>query len=177
MHKKLWINDPDCLMLRKNQTKLNPAERMFHLHAVILSGGPLLLSDDLCKLGEEELEELQTIQRLAAACATGEPFVPDLMHREIPQICYNTAGYLGFFNGSDRVQSISCIMTHLPIDHPVKQSGILNLRKKPRDDNHQKVLLTDVWNGEKITVDRNGECEVPELPPHGSRLFSVESLE
>ena len=146
MHKRIWLNDPDCLMLRRRNTKLNEDERMFQINAIILSGGPLLLSDDLTKIDNHELERYHKIAELSAACASGEPEVPDIMEREVPQVCYNTAGYVGIFNGSDDKKEISFEV----------ESG----------------RIEDVWNGEVFTG-TNGEITLKEIPPHSSRLFRI----
>ena len=51
MHRKLWSNDPDCVMLRTTGTQLSePAARAW-AETVGSSGGLVLVSDDLARLG------------------------------------------------------------------------------------------------------------------------------
>jgi alpha-galactosidase len=51
LHRRLWLNDPDCLMLRTSATSLTAdAVRAWAL-AVGVSGGMALVSDDLSLLG------------------------------------------------------------------------------------------------------------------------------
>jgi alpha-galactosidase len=52
MHQRWWINDPDCLLLRPN-THLSLAEIQSLASAISLTGGSLLVSDDLPKLPAE----------------------------------------------------------------------------------------------------------------------------
>jgi alpha-galactosidase len=52
LHKHWWINDPDCLLLRP-QTHLSLAEVQSLASAISLTGGSLLLSDDLPNLPAE----------------------------------------------------------------------------------------------------------------------------
>jgi alpha-galactosidase len=52
MHRRLWLNDPDCLMLRASETRLSPGERFALAAAIALSGGMLLFSDDMKLLNE-----------------------------------------------------------------------------------------------------------------------------
>lgn len=53
MHRRLWLNDPDCLMLRTEQTLMtHEAVRAWAL-AVAVSGGMALVSDDLSLLDRE----------------------------------------------------------------------------------------------------------------------------
>jgi alpha-galactosidase len=77
MHRTLWANDPDCLMLRTEQTELPAAAAAVWAHTVGCSGGLALVSDDLALLGPAErrlLEETIATGRAADAAATqGEP--------------------------------------------------------------------------------------------------------
>jgi alpha-galactosidase len=49
-HRRLWLNDPDCLMLRTADTDLTPDQVEAWAHAVGVSGGMALVSDDLALL-------------------------------------------------------------------------------------------------------------------------------
>jgi alpha-galactosidase len=49
-HRRLWLNDPDCLMLRTSDTALTDAQLRTWAAAVAISGGMALLSDDLARL-------------------------------------------------------------------------------------------------------------------------------
>jgi alpha-galactosidase len=54
LHRRLWANDPDCLMLRPVNTKLTPEQRKMMVDLVVGTGCFALLSDDLSKYGELE---------------------------------------------------------------------------------------------------------------------------
>jgi alpha-galactosidase len=47
MHPVFWINDPDCLLIREEQTDLNAAEIQTLASVIGLTGGMLLLSDPM----------------------------------------------------------------------------------------------------------------------------------
>jgi len=49
-HRRLWLNDPDCLMLRTADTDLTPDQVEAWARAVGVSGGMALVSDDLALL-------------------------------------------------------------------------------------------------------------------------------
>ncbi len=53
LHRRLWLNDPDCLMLRTEGTQLDEAQVRAWALAVGVSGGMALVSDDLARLGPE----------------------------------------------------------------------------------------------------------------------------
>jgi alpha-galactosidase len=54
LHQHWWINDPDCLLIRAD-TSLTLAEVRSLASAIALTGGSLLVSDDLPKLPAERL--------------------------------------------------------------------------------------------------------------------------
>ena len=81
MHRRLWLNDPDCLMLRTEGTGLSPAAARTWAHTVGLSGGMALVSDDLALLGADAralLDETVALGRAtdADARAGGGPRCP-----------------------------------------------------------------------------------------------------
>jgi alpha-galactosidase len=53
MHRRLWLNDPDCLMLRARETQLSADERAAMAATIAASGGMLLISDDMALLDSE----------------------------------------------------------------------------------------------------------------------------
>lgn len=54
LHQHWWINDPDCLLVRAD-TKLSLAEVQSLASVISLTGGSLLVSDDLPKLPKDRL--------------------------------------------------------------------------------------------------------------------------
>jgi alpha-galactosidase len=52
MHRRLWLNDPDCLMLRTSHTHLSDADVRTWAETVGRSGGMALVSDDLALLDD-----------------------------------------------------------------------------------------------------------------------------
>jgi alpha-galactosidase len=50
MHRRLWANDPDCIMLRTVETELSAAAAESWARTVAASGGVVLVSDDLALL-------------------------------------------------------------------------------------------------------------------------------
>jgi len=89
MHRRLWLNDPDCLMLRTSGTLLRPEAAATWARAVGLSGGMALVSDDLALLGRSAralLDECLELGRAsdAGARAGSTPVVRSLLDSAIP---------------------------------------------------------------------------------------------
>lgn len=156
MHKQLWLNDPDCIMLRRRHTHLDASERRTHINAIILSGGPLFVSDDLSRLDREELEDLSRATRLNEECFHGRLMVLDLMEREVPELVYNTAGYLGVFNTGDRPETKN-----------------VRLEDLPGTDGRRGSRIVDAWSGEEVAVGSDSTLRFERMPPHSSRLLAL----
>ena len=73
-HRRVWINDPDCLLLRP--TALTAAQREAALAVAVGAGGLLLLSDDLCAYGSAEWDDVARV-RAAASLVDGPLDVVD----------------------------------------------------------------------------------------------------
>jgi alpha-galactosidase len=65
MHRRLWLNDPDCLMLRRTDTQLSSAEITSLAGAIATSGGMVVFSDDVSRLGPAETLRLRETLALA----------------------------------------------------------------------------------------------------------------
>ncbi len=91
MHRRMWLNDPDCLMLRTAETELAPQAARTWAHAVAVSGGMALVSDDLALLDGDAralLDEVVDLGRRSDAEAiSGLPATsPDLLDRAVPTL-------------------------------------------------------------------------------------------
>ncbi|MFM8305455.1 MAG: glycoside hydrolase family 36 protein [Actinomycetota bacterium] len=80
LHRRLWVNDPDCVMLRTHATDLTPDQAEGWARAVGASGGMVVVSDDLALLdpaARRLLGEVVVAGRAADARARDEaPAVP-----------------------------------------------------------------------------------------------------
>lgn len=99
MHRRFWLNDPDCVMLRSAQTELSSAAAETWARAVGVSGGMVLVSDDLSLLGDPArsmLEESIELSRRAddAARVGDGASCPDLLDGAEPTQLRSAAGEL-----------------------------------------------------------------------------------
>jgi alpha-galactosidase len=89
MHRRLWVNDPDCVMLRTDATELAPSAARSWALAVGMSGGLPAVSDDLALLGPDARSLLDDVVALGrasdeAAIAGASPRCADLMEHAVP---------------------------------------------------------------------------------------------
>ncbi|MDQ1395612.1 MAG: alpha-galactosidase, partial [Acidimicrobiaceae bacterium] len=62
LHRRVWINDPDCLLLRPTDTHLTATQRAELDRMVMETGGFVVLSDDLSLYGEEEWQRVDQLR-------------------------------------------------------------------------------------------------------------------
>lgn len=154
MHKRLWLNDPDCIMIRDKGTGLTPGERLAQMDAIAISGGFLLYSDDFTTLSERALRDMDLIEKVSKECYRGQAIAIDVMAREMPEIYFNTSGYLGLFNFYGRKSTRYFDLT------PLKSYS------------RGCTTIIDLRNGERIPISE--KTTVNNMLRRGSRLFKLE---
>lgn len=115
LHRRFWLNDPDCLMLRTDKTQMTPEAVRTWAHAVALSGGMALVSDDLALLdagARALLDEVVAIGREAddAAVAGATPRCDDLL-LHAPPTTLTAAGHrlrADVGTGESTLEQIDC---------------------------------------------------------------------
>ena len=154
MNKRLWVNDPDCLMLREHRTKLTRHERTSHVNAVLISGGSLFFSDNFEELPPRIIDRIPTILAVAAKCYRGETIPLDYMEKEIPEMIYNTSGYIGLFNFSSGERTFTISARGTAVLPPIK-------------------ALKNVWTGDMEFPLSNGTIVPPRVKHHASQLYEI----
>lgn len=121
MHRRLWLNDPDALILRQADSRLTPVEVRTLLTVAALSGGCWMLGDDLPSLEDER----QRWAALGLPLHRGRMRVPDLLRQEVPeQVILERSGPWGqgwlvaLFNWDERPaeRTLEVARLGLPVD-------------------------------------------------------------
>jgi alpha-galactosidase len=151
MHRRLWLNDPDCLMLRARETRLSADERGALAATIAASGGMFLISDDMNLLDAPEAALFRDASALAqevdAAAARGEPVLAADLLRD------------------DAVRALV-----------QKSAGGAVAMVLNRGDSDQQVRLADLDLGAgPFTAAALGKkpapaAEILDLPPHSARI-------
>jgi alpha-galactosidase len=96
MHRRLWQNDPDCLLARSRDTSLTPSEREALATAIAVTGGSCVSSDDLPELSPEDRALLQTTlahaREIDALGVPGVARATDLLGADAPTAVTADAG-------------------------------------------------------------------------------------
>jgi len=150
MHRRLWLNDPDCLMLRASETRLSREERFALASAIAVSGGMLLVSDDMNLLDEDSERLFRMVAGIGmevdATSRNEPPLVRSLMH--------NTAIHNLAAQGRYDVFQL-----------------LLNIGEIRRDVSTASMSAA---GGRAKLIGPDGESETPErieLPPHSGRII------
>jgi len=149
LHRRWWLNDPDCLMVRDTKTQLTPDEVRSLATAIALTDGMLVLSDRVERLAPDRLDVLNRTMQLTGGRAT----VVDLMHADMPEILVSRSEQriaVGVFNFRDAAHHKQIDLRSLGID--AGQSS-----------------ATEFWSGELVTI-IDGRVNLGEVPAHGCRV-------
>lgn len=152
MHRHLWLNDPDCLLVRKKKNKMNEAQTKLMASVMAVSGGMLLVSDDLTKLETDRLDLLKKAFQLNRECQAYTPIPIGIFENEFPLALYNPGGYLGIWNPTEEEKTVRFTLP----------PGVKT-----------KAPFLDFWTGTRVDLQPvDGGFETT-LPAFGSVVVSV----
>jgi alpha-galactosidase len=160
LHRRWWWNDPDCMLARDGETRLSLDERRSLAAAIALSGGMVLLSDDLSTLSPGAIRLAQILfpplYRAAELPAWGgaAPSSAAVLPMRGAQ---GKWWVIGVFNWGER-----------PADRYVDVRELTGLR--------EEAIAFSFWD-EKIIEIHEGRLDLKKIPPHGSALLAVRPSE
>ena len=109
MHDVWWVNDPDCLLVRP-ETELTDVELQSLASAIALTGGALLISDDVSKLPADRIKLtaalLPPIGKRAQVMDWIESTTPQYLRLDLNH-CIGNWHLAAFFNWKDTPQKVS----------------------------------------------------------------------
>ncbi len=150
MHRRLWLNDPDCVLVRARNSRLTADEVQTLAAAVALSDGVFALGDRVDALSEERLAILEQIQQLRG----GSLQLVDLFDGDPPTLAraeYPEGDVIGVFNFDKR-----------PIERSVEIEAAV-----------AGDTVRELWSAAELPVHER-RVAVGSIPPHGCRLLCCE---
>ena len=165
MHKYFWINDPDCLMIRRNNTKLTLDEIRLQMTIFGLSGGQILLSDDMTQLSKEEINDAKLLIPPYNS-KFYDPIPIDVFNSQYPSIyTLETNEVIG-----KRYLIAIINWENQSSSRLVKMYEILPFSK----DKDKNFFIFDFWN--ELFLGKfgiNDTLELKEIKPHSCRYLSI----
>jgi alpha-galactosidase len=156
LHRRWWLNDPDCLLLRED-TQLTKDEMQSLATVIALSGGLWALSDNLPELSDDRIKIAQSLLPPIGQ----RPEVMDWFDASMPQhvrLDLSSSGehwqLVALFNWQDRHQTLNFSLE----DYRIPADG--------------KYWLRDFWQNETYRLAANETIRL-DIAPHGVRLFAV----
>jgi alpha-galactosidase len=164
MHTYFWINDPDCLMIRRTDTDLTLDEIKLQLTLFGLSGGQILISDDMTKLSEEELSDAKLVFPPYTP-KLYDPILTDAFTSEYPTIYFLET----FENIGKRYLTAIINWEDDPITRTLNISELFpNL---PEDE--KEFYIFDFWNKEFLGIYNSESTIETTIPPHFCSYYSI----
>jgi alpha-galactosidase len=156
LHRRWWLNDPDCLLLRPT-TDLTLPEVQTAATVIALTGGSLLFSDDIPALPAERLRLAQALLPPIGK----RPYVLDWFDHPTPQRLQldldGPAGawqLLALCNWADRPADLALRLTDFYLD-PTSE-----------------YLARSFWSGQLYRL-QAGQLLLPAVPAHGVVLLAL----
>ena len=84
LHRRWFLNDPDCLLVRESDSRLTPAEIESLVSILSVSGGSLFLSDDMSRLSSERRALAERTLPVREGGPDCRAYVPGLLTEKRP---------------------------------------------------------------------------------------------
>jgi alpha-galactosidase len=160
MHKRWWVNDPDCLLVRE-KTNLSIGEVQTLATIIGMSGGSMLVSDDLPKLSDERMKMIEVLLPLIGERAQ----VLDWFDQETPQFMrVDLDGAEGGW--------------HL-LSWSNWDKKACNISFKPSDFNlnEDEYIIRSFWDNRIDVMGKEAPIQFTGILGHGSILMAARKLE
>ncbi len=160
-HRRLWWNDPDCVLVRVRDTRLTDREVQGWLSVVGLCGGLLVWSDDLEAVPPERRQWLAAL--LPIQPEVGRPL--DLLEHTVPETVvlhlkrpWGEGLTVGLFNWRDEPHTRTL------------QLGVLGL------DWQRPHHVLDFWSGHYYRLTEGYRVFV-NMPPHSGHVLGIKPVQ
>ncbi len=160
LHKRWWLNDPDCLLVRDHDTRLTEPEVRSLATVIGLSGGMFLVSDDMRRLPPARQRYVAALLPVLGASATA----PGWLDSDMPDV---------FVLRRPGVDDLG----------PWTVAGLFNWTGAARDrDADRRALdldpaadywVSEFWDGDHRRLGAGAALRLAALPPHGAHLLAL----
>jgi hypothetical protein len=159
MHRRFWLNDPDCVILRDVDTELTDDEVKTLITVVGLSGGLVALSDDIERLSPARMALLKKL-------------IPPYRGGALPSNLFSATRPDRFDLRIERSFAIWHVIAIINWDDRARDVVFnlmtLGMRK-------QAYLVFDFWENRFLGI-HDHEIVFKKVPPHATKLLSVRTF-
>jgi hypothetical protein len=165
MQNTLWINDPDCVVVRENKSKLTIPEIQTELTIFGLSGGQVFYSDDMTLLSEERLHYAKLLTPIHRASAVATDLLcnyPPKYFSETEKKPFGDFTIAAVINWGGAKKEI------------LKLSELMDTRFSSKYAPNQKFALFEYWSKKYLGIHSlNEEFMSPKIEKHGVLYLSI----
>lgn len=158
-HKHFWINDPDCLIVRR-ESKLSGDEIKFEVTAIGLLGGLLFLGDNITKLTPDEIELIRLL--IPPYGISAKPL--DLFEKNYPEILmldvettFDNWKVIGIFNWSNHSKAFNLDLNQI------------------FSSNQKSYHIFEFWNREYLGIHKE-IFQIHSINPHSAKLYAIHEV-
>jgi alpha-galactosidase len=158
LHRRWWLNDPDCLLARNHDTRLTEAEVRSLATVIALSGGLFLVSDDLAHLSPARRRYLTPLLPVLDESARAPGWMRTMMPDLFTLPLSGPAGQwlvAGLFNWTDATADGAWTLADLGLD--------------PGGD----YWISDFWEGRCWKQPGAPSLTFKAMPAHGGHLVAI----
>lgn len=167
LHRRWFINDPDCLLVRERDSKLTQPEIETLCSVLALSGGSLFLSDDMSRLASTRRAWAERTLPVIDHDAQERAYAPGLLTEARPW---------RFLRRKERDGQPEIIAAVLNWDDaPSRRAVTLGELGFSREDlaRHRQIHCYERWSDSYALLKSDEALPLP-LPPHGTALLQLQ---
>ncbi|UYP48427.1 hypothetical protein NEF87_004712 [Candidatus Lokiarchaeum ossiferum] len=174
MHNTWFYNDPDCVVVRENRSKLTIDEILLQLTVFGLSGGQVLISDDENLVSKDRLKLLNKILPPGSSSpldsTNSMPIPLNIFKESIPTI-YSRTVETKF---GERYLTSLINWTKKNVSRTITLKKMIRYDDVSKLEPEQKFIIFDFWNEKSVGIYSIDEIiEEIIIPPRGCRYFSI----
>lgn len=157
MHRRWWVNDPDCLLMRGSDTQLSEHEVQTLATVIALSAGSLIVSDDLPALDSQRVRWLAKLLPPMARHAIAIDWFDEVYPSNLVLPLVDESGernLVAFLNWSDKPRLIRSFLDGLRLPYAKAYHAV------------------DFWQARYTRVEPDSNDSL-EIPAHGVRLIAL----
>jgi alpha-galactosidase len=169
MHQTWWINDPDCVVVRENKSKLTYDEVILQLTVFGLSGGQFLISDDEKLVDKQRIELLKRLSPPFSRSQNSYAVPLDIFFEKLPTL-YTRTVFTPF--GKRHLTAVINWSNKKQI-RTLKLSQLITYKDIQNIKHNQKFIVFNYWKEKIEGIFELGEDIKLEIVSHSCEYLAI----
>ncbi len=169
MHQTWWINDPDCVVVRENKSKLTYDEVILQLTVFGLSGGQFLISDDEKLVDQHRIELLKRLSPPFSRSQNSYAVPLDIFVEKLPTL-YTRSIFTPF---GKRYLTAVINWSNKKQIRTLKLSQLITYKDIQNTKHNQKFIVFNYWKEEIEGIFELEDDIKLEIVSHGCEYLAI----